>query len=146
MQRPQGLTEREARARRERGDGNNVAFATSRSYLDIARANVFNLFNGILVTIATLLIALGRVSDALISIGPLFLANAVIRTAQEVYAKRQLDQIALANRPTVTAIRDGEEKTISAHDVVRGDILRVRAGDQIVADGMVVGDGTLEVG
>jgi hypothetical protein len=62
-----GLTEREARMRREHGEGNEVQFATGRSYADIARANIFNLFNAILVTIGGLLITLGRVSDALIS-------------------------------------------------------------------------------
>lgn len=30
-------------------------------------------------------------------------------------------------------------------DIVRGDILRVRAGDQIVADGTVIGEGRLEM-
>jgi cation-transporting ATPase E len=145
MQTVRGLTEREAQARRERGEGNNVAFGTSRSYFDIARANIVNIFNGILIAIGVLLVALGRVNDALISIGPLFLANAFIKTAQEMYAKRQLDQIALASRPTATVIRDGQEKAIAPGDLVRGDILRVRAGDQIVADGMVLGEGRLEI-
>ena len=145
MQAIQGLTEAEAQARRERGEGNEVDFGTSRSYLDIARANVFNLFNGILLTIMVLLVALGRMNDALISIGPLFLANALIRTAQEIYAKRILDQITLANRPTASVIRDGQEKRIGLEELVRGDTVRVRAGDQIVADGTVVGNGRLEV-
>jgi cation-transporting ATPase E len=145
MQAIQGLTEREARARWERGEGNEVDFGTSRSYFDIARANIFNLFNGILIAIGAMLVALGRVNDALISIGPLFLANALIRTAQDVYAKRKLDRIALATRPKVTVIRDGQERVIDPADLVRGDVLHVRAGDQIVADGTVVGDGRLEM-
>ena len=145
MQAIQGLTEREALARRERGEGNEADFGTSRSYLDIARANIFNLFNGILITIGAMLVALGRVNDALISIGPLFLANALIQTAQEVYAKRKLDHIALATRPKVTVIRDGQEKVIDPADLVRGDVLHVRVGDQIVADGTVIGEARLEM-
>jgi cation-transporting P-type ATPase E len=140
-----GLTEHEARMRRAQGEGNEVQFATGRSYADIARANIFNLFNAILVTIGGLLITLGRVSDALIAIGPLFLANAGIRTAQEIYAKRKIDQIAIASRPTVTVIRDGRESTIGPAEIVRGDILRVRSGDQIMADGTMVGAGRLEL-
>jgi hypothetical protein len=85
------------------------------------------------------------VNEALISIGPLFLANAFVRTAQEVYAKRQLDQIAVASRSTATVIRDGQQQTVDPAQLVRGDILRVRAGDQIVADGMVLGGGRLEI-
>jgi cation-transporting P-type ATPase E len=140
-----GLTEREARIRRERDEGNEVRFATSRSYAEIARGNVFNLFNAVLISIGALLIALGRVSDALISIGPLFLANAGIRTAQEAYAKRKLDQIAIASRPTVTVIRDGRDKTIDPAEMVRGDIVRLRTGDQVLADGQVIGEGRLEM-
>ncbi len=65
----QGLTEGEARARRQRGEGNDTGGASSRSYWDIARANLFTLFNNILFTIGVALIALGRVNDALTSVG-----------------------------------------------------------------------------
>jgi cation-transporting ATPase E len=140
-----GLTENEARRRRQRGEGNEVRFPTSRSYAEIVRTNVVNLFNVILVTIGGLLIALGRINDALISIGPLFLANIGIRTAQEIYAKRKLDQITIANRSTVTVIRDSQEKMIDPADLVKGDILRARAGDQIMADGTIIGESQLEL-
>ena len=140
-----GLTESEARARRDRGEGNVADLGTSRSYSDIARANVFNVFNALLVAIGVILVALGRVSDALISIGPLFLANALIRTAQEVYAKRQLDRIALAGRTKVAVIRDGRERLIDSADLVRGDLLHLRPGDAIVGDGTVIGEGPIEV-
>jgi len=55
----QGLTEHEAQARRKRGEGNDTGAAPSRSYWDIARANLFNLFNNILFAIGVALIALG---------------------------------------------------------------------------------------
>jgi hypothetical protein len=43
-----GLTESEAQARRKQGLGNNTASGPSRSYWDIAQANLFTLFNNIL--------------------------------------------------------------------------------------------------
>jgi len=130
--------------RRQRGEGNEVDFDTSRSYFDIARANLFTFFNNILFTIGIALIALGRMNDAMTSVG-LGLVNAVISTLQEFYAKHKLDRIALVTRATVTVIRDGQEKVIDPADLVRGDILRVRAGDQIVTDGTVIGKGRLEM-
>ncbi len=45
--------------RRQRGQGNDVKFATSRSYGDIIRANLFNLINVILFVIGAIMIAIG---------------------------------------------------------------------------------------
>src|SRR5919199_2715831 len=107
-----GLTESEARARRQRGEGNNTGAKTGRSYWDIIRANLFSLFNNILFAIGVALIALGRYNDALTSVG-LGLINALISTVQEIRAKRQLDQIALLNTPKVTVVREGREHIIA---------------------------------
>ena len=42
-------------------------------------------------------------------------------------------------------IREGEERAVGPEELVRGDIVVVRAGDQIVVDGILVGDGQVEV-
>ncbi|HEY0604800.1 MAG TPA: HAD-IC family P-type ATPase [Herpetosiphonaceae bacterium] len=140
----QGLTEQEARTRRQRGEGNNTGAAPSRTYWDIARANLFTLFNNILFTIGVALIALGRTNDALTSVG-LGLINALISTVQEIRAKRQLDQIALVNRPTTIVVREGREQVIAPTDLVQGDVVKVSAGDQVVVDGVLLSDGVLEM-
>lgn len=46
----QGLTEQEVTARRQAGEGNNVELGSSRTYWDIARTNLFNVFNNILLS------------------------------------------------------------------------------------------------
>lgn len=138
----QGLTEQEARTRRQRGEGNDTGAAPSRSYWDIARANLFTLFNNILFTIGVALIALGRTNDALTSVG-LGLINALISTVQEIRAKRQLDQIELVNRPTTIVVRDGREHVIAPTELVKGDVVKVSAGDQVVVDGVVEMDESL---
>ncbi len=140
----QGLTETEARDRRQRGEGNNTGTTPGRSYWDIARANLFSFFNNILFVIGAALIALGRYNDALTSVG-LGLINALISTVQEIRAKRQLDQIALVNSPTATVVREGREHVIDPAELVRGDIVHVNAGDQIVVDGVMIGEGVLEM-
>lgn len=139
-----GLTEIEVQARRKQGLGNDTAGGSSRSYWDIVRVNLFTLFNNILFTLGVALVSLGRYSDALTSVG-LGLINALISTFQEIRAKRQLDQIALVNSPKVTVIREGQEKVITPESLVKGDVVRVSAGDQIVVDGVMVGEGTLEM-
>ncbi|GAB7045526.1 HAD-IC family P-type ATPase [Catenuloplanes indicus] len=138
-----GLSEAEAEARRRRGEANTAVRGGSRGYGEILRTNVFSFFNLVLFVIGATLLALGRYSDALISVG-LGLINAVISTVQEIRAKRKLDQLQLLERATVVVVRDGAERTIGPDRVVRGDVLRVRAGDQIVVDGPLLPGGRVE--
>jgi cation-transporting P-type ATPase E len=140
----QGLTESEARERRERGLGNDTRVRTGRTYWDIVRANLFTTYNNLLFAIGVALIVLGRYYDAATSVG-IGLVNALISTAQEIRAKRQLDRIALVSTPTVVVVREGSERNADPAELVVGDIVRVGTGDQIVVDGEVVGEGTLEV-
>ena len=144
MEEIQGLTESEARERRERGLGNDADVRTGRSYWDIARANLFTTYNNILFAIGVALVALGRYYDAATSVG-IGLVNALIGTAQEIRAKRQLDRIALVSTPRVTVVREGRERGVDPAELVVGDVVRIGAGDQVVVDGEMVGGGTLEV-
>ncbi|WP_203840431.1 HAD-IC family P-type ATPase [Winogradskya humida] len=128
-----GLTSAQVAARVRAGEV-NVAAGRSRGYGAILRTNVFSFFNVILFVIGAALLALGRYSDALISVG-LGLINALISAGQEIRAKRKLDGLQLLDRAFVRVIRDGRETEVAPERVVRGDVLRVRAGDQIVVDG-----------
>ena len=140
----QGLLESEVLERRASGQGNLAPLKTSRSYLQIVRANVFTTVNTILFTLGLALIIMGQTSDALVSVSVVFL-NVLISVVQELRAKHTLDQIALLTRPQATVIREGQEQLIDPSEIVVGDLLVVRLGDQIVVDGPVVGDGHLEV-
>lgn len=139
-----GLSNAEVLARRGRGQGNNVKFATSRSYRDILSSNILNTINIILFTIGALMIAIGRASDAIATVG-LILFNIVIGVVQEIRAKRQLDHIALLTRPKISVMRENREVQVDPSELVLGDLIVVRAGDQMVVDGIVVGDGKMSV-
>ena len=129
-----GLSTAEAEDRLRRGESNTTPNGSTRSYATILRTNVFSFFNLILFVIGAALLAMGRYSDALISVG-LGLINALISATQEIRAKHKLDQLQLLDRTPVVAVRDGAEVAVAPEEVVRGDVLRVRAGDQIVVDG-----------
>lgn len=141
---PQGLSEREAADRRRRGLGNVVPFKTSRTYTQILRENVLVPVNVIMFALGLALVVLGQLSDALISVGVAFF-NVLVGTVQEIRAKRILDRISLLTRPKVTVLRDGQERTVDPGEVVVGDLLVLRPGDQVVVDGRVVSDARLEV-
>lgn len=131
-------------ARRTAGQGNNAPIETSRTYLDILRDNLFTFINGVFVLISLVLIWLGLYGDMLVIVG-IISSNVLVNLVQEMRAKRTLDQIALLTRPKATVIRQGETQAIDPSEIVRGDILLLRPGDQIVVDGQVVGSGNMEV-
>ncbi len=141
---PSGLLEEEVKKQRAAGLGNNVTLPTSRSYRQILIENLFNFINIVFFTISVVMILLRRYGDAflvVIVIG----SGVVIAVCQEIWAKRKLDEIALINRPQATVIREGKEYDIDPGDIVQGDILIIASGDQILVDGVVVGDGRIDV-
>ena len=129
---PAGLSEAEAQ-RRLATRGKVRPPATSRSYGSIVRANTFTVFNLILVVFGALTLAYGDWRDALF-LG-ILVANTTIGIAQEVRAKRALDRLAALVGPTATVVRDGRPRDASVNELVVGDLVRVKAGDQVVADG-----------
>ncbi|MDZ4670372.1 MAG: HAD-IC family P-type ATPase [Phototrophicales bacterium] len=139
-----GLTEHEAQTRRASGQGNDAKIQTGRTYRQIIQQNVFNLINVILFVIGAVMIGIGRYGDAFVSVG-LIALNIVIGMFQEIRAKRQLDAIALLTRPKITVVRDGDIRQADPSELVIGDIIIAEAGDQIVVDGVLVGDAKLEL-
>ncbi|OLM31425.1 Cation-transporting ATPase, E1-E2 family [Pseudonocardia sp. Ae717_Ps2] len=132
-----GLTAAQVAAARRAGRTNAPVSAGTRGYGRILRTNVFSFYNTILFAIGLALLVLGRYGDALTSVG-LGLVNAVVGAAQEMRAKRKLDRLQLLDAAEVTVVRDGVEQRVPAADVVVGDVLVVRAGEQVVVDGPVL--------
>lgn len=133
--RQHGLTQAEAEKRlRERGP--LPGQATSRSYRSIFVANTFTIFNLILAVFGAATIAFGNPKDALF-LG-ILVANTSIGTFQEIRAKRALDALAALVAPHATVIRDGSPRELPIADVVVGDLVQVKTGDQVVADGRLV--------
>jgi cation-transporting P-type ATPase E len=128
----EGLTQKEAEKRlRERGA--RVAPPTSRSTGSIVRANVFTVFNLVLLVFGVITLAFGNWQDAVFLL--ILVANAGIGIAQEVRAKNALDRLAALVTPTARVVRDGEPRDLPVDQVLVDDLVLVRAGDQIVADG-----------
>ncbi len=144
MPHPTGLTHEDVLRRRAAGQGNNVKVQTSRSYLEIFQENFLTFINMVFFSISGVMIALRRYSDAILVV-VIILMGVVIGIVQEIWAKRKLDEIALLQRPTAIVIREGEEFEITPDQLVLGDILVVKAGDQILVDGMIFGDGKVEI-
>ena len=116
---------------------------SSRSTLDIVRANVFTRFNALLGGLSVLALAIGPPQDALF--GLVVIANSLIGIIQELRAKRVLDRFRVLSSPTARVIRDGEVVEIPIDEVVLDDVIELAQGDQIVVDGEVLHSRGLEI-
>ena len=137
-----GLTGAQVAERRSRGLANAGGERTSRSVAEILRANILTRFNFILGVLLAVILVVGQPQDALF--GVVLVTNALIGIAQEMRAKRTLDRLAVLSAPRVRVIRDGTPRDIAVADLVAGDLVDLRAGDQLVADGVVRASTSLE--
>ena len=130
-----GLRNIEVAQRRGQGQASAAAERTSRPVSDILRANILTRFNFILGVLLAVILAAGEPQDAVFGI--ILVANAAIGIGQELRAKRTLDRLAVLTAPTVRVIRDETSLDVRVAELVAGDMVQLRPGDQLVADGVV---------
>ncbi|MEN9740225.1 MAG: hypothetical protein RLZ72_491, partial [Actinomycetota bacterium] len=138
-----GLSTAQVNERLTVGLANTQKLDPSRSLASILRGNIVNLFNGVVGGSFILLMIFGQWKDTLF--GFALISNLLIGIIQEVSAKRTLDRLALLNQPLARVRRNGEVIEIRLELVVHDDLLELRAGDQILADGTVLESTGLEV-
>jgi cation-transporting ATPase E len=130
-----GLSGVEA-ARRLQLRGTAPRRADSRSYRGIILANTLTIPNELLVVFGVLTLVFDSWKDALF-LG-IVVANIAIGCFQEIRSKRELDRLAALIAPQAVVVRDGVDARVPVEEVVVGDLVRLSAGDQVVADGTVV--------
>lgn len=138
-----GLSAEEVAEAVSRGDVNITSKQTSRSLMDIVRANVFTLFNAIIFTAMVVVFATGSWKDAVF--GAVILVNTGIGIVTELKAKRTLDRLSILIAAHAMVRRGGENIEIAHKDIVLGDILWLRAGEQVPADVEVLESWGLEM-
>jgi cation-transporting ATPase E len=131
-----GLSSKEVAERVAQGRTNASGQHTSRSFGEILRANLLTPFNFLLGALLVVILAVGHPQDALFGI--VLVTNALIGIVQEVRAKRTLDRLAVLNAPRASVVRDGTTQEVPLEAVVLDDLVILRTGDQVVADGTVV--------
>lgn len=138
-----GLSTEEVAEAVSRGDVNITSKQTSRSLMDIVRANVFTLFNAIIFTAMVVVLATGSWKDAVF--GVVILVNTGIGIVTELKAKRTLDRLSILVASYAMVRRGGENIEIAHKDIVLGDVLWLRAGEQVPADVEVLESWGLEM-
>lgn len=138
-----GLTPKEVVQRIESGQSNAVKTSTSRSVQDIVRANVFTLFNGIIFAAMVLVLITGSWRDAVF--GFVIIINTGIGIVTELRAKRTLDRLSILVASEFLVRRDGKDVEVSHNEIVLDDLLWIRAGEQVPADGQIIQTWGLEL-
>lgn len=139
-----GLSEAEVAARTRAGEVNDAREKSSRSVAEILRENIFTPFNALMTVMAATVLAVGGGPANALFFG-IMLVNMAIGIGEELHAKRTLDKIMILHAPKVTVIREGELREIPVREVVRGDFISLKLGDQIVADGEILESASLEI-
>jgi cation-transporting ATPase E len=134
-----GLSAADVAARIAAGEVNIQVVKSSRSLTSILRTNVLTLFNAVVGGAFVLMLVLGRYTDALFGI--IVILNIAVGVIQELRTKITLDRLSLLSASPVTVVRDGVRVSIRVEEVVLGDLMALKAGDQIAADSTVVGGG-----
>ena len=141
---PAGLAAAEAAARLRAEGPNAIERGSRRSLVGIAAAQFASPLVLLLVAASVVALATGENVEAGIILAIVVL-SAALGFVQEARSAAAL--AALQARLTLTArvVRDGTAAEIPVHDVVRGDLVELAAGDIVPADGRLVGTNHLFV-
>lgn len=130
-----GLTNAQVDSQVKKGLTNVQIKKLSRPIPKILTDNLFTLFNFLNLVIAVLIFWTGSYRN-LFFLGPV-IANIIIGSYQEIRAKLTIDKISLVNAANFTVTRDGKDFEVGIADLVEDDIVTLKRGDTIPADGIV---------
>ena len=128
----EGLTEKQAASRPR----NEVTVRPGKSAFQIILSHLFTPFNALNIALAVCLALVGSWRNMLF-LG-VVVSNLVIGVFQELRARHTIRKLQLLNVPTAHVLRNGKERACSPDQLVQGDLVIFRAGDQVVADAVIV--------
>ncbi len=132
-----GLTSEQAEERKRSGLQNLPVEAPSKSAGQIVAGNIFTFFNLIFAVLAACLVLVGCYKQMLFMVA--VAVNAVIGIVQQLRSKRVVDRLSLLSAASYPVIRDGRESSLPSRELVRDDLVILKAGAQIPADAVVAG-------
>jgi P-type Ca2+ transporter type 2C len=110
----------------------------------VARAQLTNPMNIMLLIVGAASIAIGQVPTAVVVLG-LVTFNVVMGSNQELKARASVSALAGLQVPRARVRRSGQVEEVESTKLVPGDLVLVEAGDVVPADGRIISSATLEV-
>jgi len=132
-----GLTTAQVDAARGIHGPNELAEAPPRRFIELVIDQVKNVLVLMLLGAAFVSLLVGD-SKSTISILVIVAFNTILGIVQESRAEKAMAALKRMASPMVTALRNGEESTIHAKELVPGDVILLEAGDSVPADARVI--------
>ena len=128
-----GLSEAEAGHRLQKDGGNVLKKAREQTIWDMIQAQINDPMIFILFIAASISILLREFSDTAIILAVIVL-NTTVGVIQEGKARRAMEALKKMTAPSAIVKRDGIYKRIPAAHLVKGDVVQLKAGNQVPAD------------
>ena len=138
----QGLTEEQVKKRIAEGKVNRTQTKIGDTIPKIILRNTLTIFNLVNLILALMIISVGAYKNLLFIL--VAIANTLISIINSIRAKKTVDKMRLTAEQNPTVIRDGKPRQIPASEIVDGDLLVFKLGDQIIVDSKIE-QGSVEV-
>ena len=137
-----GLSAAEVEQRRQQGKTNQPPQSPTKTVGQIVRDNLCTYFNLVFVVLAALLASV----HSWLNMGFMGVVfwNTLIGIVQQLRAKKTIDQLTLVAARKVRCLRGDRWESCLSEELVQDDVVEFGAGDQIVADALVL-EGTVQV-
>lgn len=133
----QGLTSEEVKMRQEKYGPNELEEQEAKAWYEILLENMNNIIVYLLAAAAILSVVLGDYIEA-IAIVLAILISVITGFVVEWRAAQSVEALQEMVLTTVDVLRDGEVEEIESNQLVPGDIMLLKEGDAIAADGRVI--------
>lgn len=139
-----GLTEQEAQKRLAIDGPNMLPNKQKRSLFQRILAQFKDPTILILIGATILSLIIGEIKNAVV-IGIIVIVNTVIGFIQEQRAENSIEAIRSMTTPKAHIIRNNEQREIPVHELVKGDLVVLEAGDYVPADIRITEEHDLEI-
>lgn len=132
-----GLSSLEAAELLKKNGKNEIADKETTSLFKLLLSQYTNIITVILICAGSFSLFLHEQSDAFF-IFLILLLNGLFGFVQQYRAEKTLEKLKDLSSPLARVVRDGQEKEIEAKLLVPGDLVSLREGDRIPADGILL--------
>lgn len=137
-----GLTDDEIKAKQDAGLVNGDLNVKTKTGWQIIRGHLFTLFNFINLVLFICILISGSYKNGLFIMVVIW--NFATGTWQEFHAKKIIDRLSLLSTPRANALRNGQICAVNVEDIVLGEIMNLKSGNQVCADCVIL-EGSVQV-